>query len=61
MDPKYEKKRALRWFKKELHHLHKTAIKEISVSNNTISSDMIEELEHFLNFGKEMFEFLKDR
>lgn len=59
MEKAEEKKRALRWFKREIRDLHKMVIKELSVTNGTISSDLLDELEHFLSFGSEQFKFLK--
>ena len=60
MMAKDEKKLALRWFKREILDLHKMVTKELSVTNGTVSSDLLDELEHFLSFGQSQIKILKD-
>lgn len=43
----HSKQRVIRWLKMELRTLYKMSIKEISVSKNEVSSDMLEELRFF--------------
>jgi len=55
------KKQALRWFKTEIRYLHKMTTKELSVTNGTVSLELLDELEHLLNFGQSQIKILKDR
>lgn len=51
---KYTKQRTIRWLKMELRILYKMSVKEISVSKNEVSSDMLNELQFFVeHFQKE--------